>query len=251
MSNQGWIKLHRELMDKPIWISSTPEQKSILITLLMMANYYENEWEWQGEQYIAKPGEFVTSLQSIVNNAGKGISIQNVRTALNRFEKYGFLTSKSTNKNRLITIVNWELYQGTSNEDNKKSNKQLTSNQQAANKQLTTNKESKNIRNKESKNNIKSFSSQITDYTPNIELQETLNDFVETRNKLKSPFTDIAFTRMLNKLDNLANNDSEKIEIINNSIINGWKGIFELKDKPTKGEAHHENPIYRNFGTRI
>lgn len=36
---QGWIKLHRELLDKPIWTESTPEQKTILITLLMMANH--------------------------------------------------------------------------------------------------------------------------------------------------------------------------------------------------------------------
>ena len=118
-------------------------------------------------------------------------------------------------------------------------------------KKSATNKESINKERNEESKNIKSFSSQIADYTPNIELQETLIDFVESRKKLKSPFTAVAFTRMLKKLDGLANGDSEKIEIINNSIINGWKGIFELKDKPTKGEAHHENPIYRNYGTRL
>ena len=91
MNDDNWLKLHRDLMDKPIWKSSTPEQKTILITLLMMANYYENEWEWKGLPFKAKPGQFVTSLQSIARNAGKGISIQNVRTALKRFEKYEFL----------------------------------------------------------------------------------------------------------------------------------------------------------------
>lgn len=144
--SQGWIKLHRELMDKAIWKESTPEQKTILITLLMMANHKEKEWEWKGERFKAEPGQFVTSLPSIAEKCGKGISIQNVRTALKRFEKYEFLTDESTNKNRLITIVNWELYQETDN----KSTGKLTGNQQATNRQLTANKNDKNVRNKRS-----------------------------------------------------------------------------------------------------
>ncbi|MBB6215624.1 DNA replication protein DnaD, partial [Anaerosolibacter carboniphilus] len=100
---QGWIKLHRELLVKPIWTESTPEQKTILITLLMMANHKEKEWEWKGQKYKARPGQFVTSLESIAKKSGLGISIKNVRTALKRFEKYEFLANESTNKNRLIT----------------------------------------------------------------------------------------------------------------------------------------------------
>ena len=144
---QGWIKLHRELAQKAIWLESTPEQKVILITLLMMANHDEREWEWEGKKYQAKPGQFVTSLPSIVKNCGKGITIQNVRTALKRFEKYGFLTDQSTNKNRLITIVNWGLYQGTEDGTNSQTNRQLTGNQQATNRQLTANKNDKNDKN--------------------------------------------------------------------------------------------------------
>jgi uncharacterized phage protein (TIGR02220 family) len=144
---QGWLKLHRELIDKPIWIESTPEQKTIFITLLMMANHKENEWEWQGERYIVKPGQFITSLDSIVKKSGHGISIQNARTALKRFEKYGFLTNQSTNKNRLITIVNWGLYQDSNDE----LTSNLTANQQATNKQLTTNKNYKELKNDKEK----------------------------------------------------------------------------------------------------
>ena len=147
MVSQGWIKLHRELLDKAIWKTSTPEQKIILITLLLMANHEENEWEWNGERYSVQPGQMITSLKSIAEACGKGVTIQNVRTAIDRFEKYEFLTSKSTNKNRLITIVNYTKYQGVENEPNKQTNKQLTSNQQATNKQLTTNKNDKNDKN--------------------------------------------------------------------------------------------------------
>lgn len=113
---KGWIKLHRVLTEKSIWLESSPEQKTILITLLMMANHQGKEWEWMGESYKAEPGQFVTSLPSIVKKCGKGITTQNIRTALKRFEKYDFLTDESTNKNRLITIINWDVYQSTEKE---------------------------------------------------------------------------------------------------------------------------------------
>lgn len=137
---EGWIKLHRELLEKPIWEGSTPEQKVILITLLTMANHKEKEWEFKGEKYKALPGQFVTSLDSIVKKAGSGISIKNVRTALQRFEKFGFLANQSTNKNRLITIVNWEVYQGSNDVGGKQDGKQLASEGQATGKQPATNK---------------------------------------------------------------------------------------------------------------
>lgn len=150
MSNKGgWIKLYRELLDKPIWFESTAEQKVILVTLLLMANHDGRQWEWQGQQYYAGPGQFVTSLSKIAEKAGPGISMQNVRTALKRFEKFNFLTNQSTKVNRLITIVNWGFYQENPNEPNKATNSQLTKSQQRANKELTTNK---NVRNKECKN---------------------------------------------------------------------------------------------------
>ncbi|MEN1186641.1 DnaD domain-containing protein [Listeria monocytogenes] len=142
----GWIKLHRDLKEKPIWKSSTPEQKTILVTLLMMANHKENEWEWRGKPFKAKPGEFITSIKSITEECGKGISSQNVRTALKRFENYGFLTKESTKVSTLINVVNWGVYQELENKTNTVTNNQLTNDSQTANKQLTTNK---NVRTKE------------------------------------------------------------------------------------------------------
>ena len=150
MSNKGgWIKLYRELLEKPIWFESTPEQKTILITLLLMANYDGRQWEWQGQKYYAAPGQFVTSLPKIAEKAGPGISIKNVRTALKRFEKYGFLADKSTNKNRLITINNWGFYQDKPDEGGRQTGRQVAGNGQATGRQVASNK---NVRNKECKN---------------------------------------------------------------------------------------------------
>jgi len=132
----GYIKLYRELLEKPIWLNSTPEQKTILIALLLMANHKSKSWEWKGEKFNVLPGQFVTSLNSIKKICGKGISGQNIRTCLNRFKKLQFLTNKSTKMGRVITIMNWDSYQPK----NKKLTKILTDGSQRPNKDLTPNK---------------------------------------------------------------------------------------------------------------
>ncbi|WP_252504402.1 hypothetical protein [Sporosarcina sp. Marseille-Q4943] len=107
----GWIKLHRAILDSPVWQDSTAEQKVILVTMLLMANYKEREWEWGGDVYSLQPGQFVTSLPTLVHRCGKGVTEAKIRTALKKFASYGFLTDKSTNKNRVITIMKWAFYQ--------------------------------------------------------------------------------------------------------------------------------------------
>ncbi len=85
----------------------------------------------------------VTSLASLAEKCGKGITVQNVRTALEKFEKYGFLTNQSTKTGRLITVVNWAFYQDSSCEVTK----QPTKHQQSSNKEVITNKNDKNDKN--------------------------------------------------------------------------------------------------------
>lgn len=140
---EGWIKLHRKLQEKALWQCTTPEQKVILITILLNANHEVNEWEWQGKRFTCEPGQMVTSLASLAEKCGKGITVQNVRTALEKFEKYGFLTNQSTKTGRLITVVNWTFYQDSSCEVTK----QPTKHQQSSNKEVTTNKNDKNDKN--------------------------------------------------------------------------------------------------------
>lgn len=144
----GFVKLHRKILEKPIWFNSTAEQRVIWVTLLLMASHKETEWDHNGEKFHIMPGQFITSLESIRENCHcSSITTMKIRTALVRFEKLGFLTCQTTNKYTLITIVNWRLYQCEDDEDNKQNNKRLTSTQQALNKHLTTIKNNKNIKN--------------------------------------------------------------------------------------------------------
>lgn len=134
----GWIKLWRELIKKPIWKKSSPEHCKILITILVMVNYEENEWEWEGKKFMIQPGQMITSLESIRKKADKGISTRNVRSALERFQNLGFLTSKTTNQGRLITVLNWDTYQGDDREADNQDDKRPTSDRQTTDKRPTS-----------------------------------------------------------------------------------------------------------------
>lgn len=115
---EGYFKVWRELFDKPIWLNSSPEHKTILFTLLKMANWKKGQGEWKGKQYYCEPGEFITSIGKIQTAAGKGISRQNIRSGLNRLKNLEFLTYQSTDgwgNGIKVIINNWGKYQPETN----------------------------------------------------------------------------------------------------------------------------------------
>lgn len=74
----------------------------------------------------------------------------------------------------------------------------------------------------------------IEGYTEDLQLRNTIYEFLKMRKAIKAPMTSNALKLMLNKLDRLAPKDIHcdlRIAILEQSIMNSWKGIFELKDK--------------------
>ena len=104
----------------------------------------------------------------------------------------------------------------------------------------------RDISNKKEKENKKSNIDKIIEaYTKNDLLVEAIKDFIKMRSTIKKPLTDRALKTLLNKLDNIANDDLEKVEILENSIMNCWQGVFELKNKkvPTKVDTKNNNLV--------
>lgn len=69
----------------------------------------------------------------------------------------------------------------------------------------------------------------LDSYTQNTELLEALEGFVEMRKKAKAPLTERAIKLALMELDKLAGTDEKKIAVVNQSVVNGWKGFYPLK----------------------
>lgn len=95
-------------------------------------------------------------------------------------------------------------------------------------------KKKKENGNKNAKTN---FDVIVEDYTTNAELRTAIYEFIKMRKAIKSPMTDRALKQILNKLDTLASSDDQKIKILDQSIMNSWRGVFPLReDKQTKAK---------------
>ena len=104
----------------------------------------------------------------------------------------------------------------------------------------TSLEEEKNNKKKKIQND---FADIFSSYTANADLIDVLYSFLEMRNTLKPKPTTKAIQLVLNKLDKITSDDSVKIQILENSIMNGWKGVFPLKTTQ-QGERVNE-PTYR------
>lgn len=69
-------------------------------------------------------------------------------------------------------------------------------------------------------------------YFTDLDLNETFIAFLEMRKKLKAINSDLAIKKLLNILDPF--NDNDKLLMINNSIVNSWKGLFPIKHGNSK-----------------
>lgn len=135
----GWIKLHRKIVSSRMFQSLTSAQRDVMLCCLLMANHEENEWEWGAKVFRCVPGQFITSLPGIKKMCAKDVSIQEIRTALLKLEKWGFLTGISTETGRLITINKWNTYQ-----DNQQTEQQTP--QQTPNRQPTAIEEEEEVK---------------------------------------------------------------------------------------------------------
>ena len=91
----------------------------------------------------------------------------------------------------------------------------------------------KELESEKKKEKRETYVSILDSYTSNDSLKSSLNDFLEMRKKMKG-FTTRAFKLALNKLDELSNDDDEKIKIVNQSVMNSWKSFYELKEETNK-----------------
>lgn len=198
----GWIKLHRKIINSPMYKSLNSKHRDVLIQVMLLANHEANEWDWQGEIFKCQPGQFISSLQSIADQCAKDVKVQSVRTALLKLVKWGFLTDKSTKTGRLITITKWHTYQTDEEKANKDSNRQLTKSQQSSNKELTTNKNDKEC-SKNEKNKTDDLSPP-TSSTSNSHLKHMSNKDVSVCDISFSEFWDIYPERNGKKLNKAA-----------------------------------------------
>lgn len=71
----------------------------------------------------------------------------------------------------------------------------------------------------------------IDSFTENEELREALKAFLDMRKSIKKPIqTEYAFKLALNKLKQLSDIDSDRIEIVNQSVEHNWQTFYTLQN---------------------
>jgi hypothetical protein len=111
MTNAGYIRLHRALLDHPIFAQLAPIVLKVWIACLLRANWRESKW-YDGQSQVAIPaGAFAFSQGSLSKLCG--VSRQELRTALNHLVGLGCITIQATNHYSLLSVVNWESYQSS------------------------------------------------------------------------------------------------------------------------------------------
>lgn len=80
------------------------------------------------------------------------------------------------------------------------------------------------------------------------ELKETVYEFIKMRKAIKKPLTTRGLELMIKKLYKMTNNIDEQTEILNNSIMNNWQGIFPINK--TENKIKQKKTNYNNYEQR-
>ena len=163
-------------------------------------------------------GQFVTGRKVAAKELG--VTESSFYKYIKTLESVGMVSLNSNNKFTVVTIEKWAMYQT----DNSESSNKVTTKKQQSNSRVTT-KEQQSNTNKNVKNdkNVKNI------YIEPPELNEAILSFKEFRKGLKKPMTDKAVNLLIGKLKKLSDNTAEQIEILEQSVVNGWIGIYPLK----------------------
>lgn len=156
MTNGGWIKTHRKLLDNPT-VCKDAEHLAVWMYILLKATHDGMDGYFKGQKIRLQPGQLITG-RKVISEKFR-ISESKVQRILNRFESEQQIEQQTSNQNRLISIVNWQDYQSGEQRIERPLNNERTTSEQPVN----TNKNDK----KEKNNNYIEIAEKIWQLYPN------------------------------------------------------------------------------------
>lgn len=244
VAEKGWIKLHRQLQECPMWYAERFSKGQAWVDLLLLANHRDKKILFNGEIITIQRGQYLTSMVKLAEKWKW--SRPTVVKFLNLLERDRMITRSSDNTKTLITIENYSVYQDIS-EDDLQPTLQPSCNpiDNPINNPLYTNKNNKNIKNdkndKNVKNNNRVAKAPDVHYPNDKKLNQAFIDFMEMRKKIKKPMTDRAITLAMNKLKELstlpfsdAMDNDLAIQILEQSTMNCWQSLYPINKSSGK-----------------
>lgn len=109
--NAGWIKLSRKLLQTKYYLGEKFTKAMCWIDLLLLAEWRkERSFYLRGIEVVVKRGQIAMALADL--HKRWNLSINTVQARLREMVKDGRISVKSSNVVTIITILNWEKYQG-------------------------------------------------------------------------------------------------------------------------------------------
>lgn len=218
----NYIKVSRGILDWEWW--SDINTTRVFLYMLIKANWKDGKFKG-----IDIPrGSFVASIASIAQ--GTSLTQDEVRTAIKHLISSQTITKQSTNKYTVFSVLNYELYQDVSQADTK----QIPSYSQAI---------PNDRRKKEGKKGNKEKNTKKEFFPDNRIIDQAFSDYVDMRKQIRAPMTDRAIEMAIKKLTVLSGGDPDvAVKILEQSIMNSWKGLFPLNDhKPPEKKNAFNN----------
>lgn len=109
---EGWIKLHRKILNHEIWADVT----AFRLFMLLLLNSAYQEFEYHGIQL--KPGQYIRSYSNLAKDLSyrekrgyKSVSKKAVFNAVKKLLKNNMISVKETEIGTLFTVLNYQYYQ--------------------------------------------------------------------------------------------------------------------------------------------
>lgn len=206
---KGWVKLFRKFQDNGFFRDSY--MVHLINYLLLKANYEDKTTIFNGSPLTAKRGQLIFGLNAAYRDTG--ISIKRLRRRMQTLETEGFIERERPNsrcnsgefsvkkwagKYSLVTICNYEHYQGSQNDEGQ-------SEGQGEGKDRATSKEVKEVKKNigRSKKQTDPRVKEFFDFWGQTFLQETGEPYTFTGGKEGSLIKDLLKNHDLNKLQDL------------------------------------------------
>ena len=178
MADEGWISVYRKIRHSFVWTNS--DQLKLWLLCLMKASHSGNKFLFNGKEIVVSSGQFVTGRDALAFEFNEGVTRDHQivgRTLwrwLKTFESEQMLSISSTPKYSVITVNNWDAYQGD--------DQQVSINRPTTVQHLSTINNANNANNANKKNSAK----KPRTYSPDSQ-EYILSSYLLERMKLNNP----------------------------------------------------------------
>ncbi len=125
---QGWVKIHRDLLDNELWSDKPFTKGQAWIDLLLLANHRDKNALLGNCTELVERGSLITSELKLMERWGWGR--KKVKLFLNFLESQKMIERNANNKRTAITIVNYGFYQDCDLEKEQQKNSKGTAKEQ-------------------------------------------------------------------------------------------------------------------------